>query len=216
MKIKNYVSGVLVLGLILINSSMLLFANEVQHNESQSDKAIIQKQLDGFKEIDQELHKNGIQSTDKDPNLTKATSGTYPTRIGAILVTKDGSSGKLIGHAGIVHTAKTTVESFSDGGVKVYNNNWRDRYNTIYGLGVGSTTANQDKTAATWAYNKRNSPYNWIFEQPELTNAFYCSQLVYKAYKSTTGVNLNYGGGAVFPYDLVRSGETYTSYTKGV
>ncbi|MCC0648787.1 hypothetical protein C4097_06825 [Clostridioides difficile] len=216
MRIKKYVSGALVLGLVFVNSSILSFANEVQQVESQSDEAIIQKQLDGFEEIDQELRENGVESTDKDPNIERATSGTYPTRIGAILVTKDGKFGKLIGHAGIVHTATTTVESFPEGGVKVYNNNWRDRYNSVYGLGVRKTTTAQDKTASTWAYNKRTLPYNWVIEQPELTNAFYCSQLVYKAYKSTAGVNLNYEGGAVFPYDLVKTGETYTSYTKNV
>jgi uncharacterized protein YycO len=215
MNIKKYVSGALVLGLIFINSSMSTFANEV--NESQSEESVIQDQLDGFEKIDQELREIGVESTDKDPNMTRAaTSGAYPTRIGAILVTKDGKFGKLVGHAAIVHTAKTTVESFPEGGVKVYNNNWANRYSTIYGLGVRKTTTSQDKVAATWAYNKRTLPYNWVFEQPDVLNKFYCSQLVYKAYRSNTGVNLNYEGGAVFPYDLVKTGETYTSYTKGI
>ncbi|MDR1774549.1 MAG: hypothetical protein LBR30_06755 [Clostridioides sp.] len=193
--------------------------NRAQMPKNYQDMSIEEKwqyQLDEFDKIDEELRENGIEITEKDPNLTRSVTGTYPTRKGAILVTKDGKFGELIGHAGIVYSPSQTVESFPSDGVQARENKWYNKYDKIYGLGVRKTTVSTDEKVAQWCWNKRTKPYNWNFTDVNTVEKFYCSQLVYRGYKAEANINLNYGGGIVYPMDLVNSGETYTSYTKGI
>ena len=53
-------------------------------------------------------------------------------------------------------------------------------------------------------------------KETKLHKKFYCSLLVYKAYKHKAHINLNYEGGPVHPIDLVKSKHTSTIYSKGV
>ncbi|MFV0528175.1 MAG: hypothetical protein ACK5MN_05545 [Lachnospiraceae bacterium] len=91
------------------------------------------------------------------------SSGTYPTRKGAILVTADAYKGLLpTGHAAIVYNKNTVVESLIKG-VTTGNNDWNRTKKTVYGVGVRKTSAAQDISAADWCYSKRGKPYNWNY-----------------------------------------------------
>ena len=101
-------------------------------------------------------------------------------------------------------------------GVGIYSNDWDTRYEKVYGATVHGTTVKQDASAADDAYSYLGRPYNFNFFNTLTTDKFYCSQLVYRAYLDTTNIDLNYGGGIVFPYDLIKTDKTYTICTQGV
>lgn len=233
MKVIKCIISALAVSLCLFNSSNLSFANTLNNKfniiEKEIDVTDIQQQIDAFDDLDRQISMNrsAIVKADKDGSqLTKA--GTYPTRKGVILVTRDGKLDKLVGHAGIVYNSSTTVEAFPKSrapkntsgkivdGVSTYSNKWHLRYNKVYGVTTYGTSSSQDASVANYAYSYRNKPYNWVFTNTETTSKFYCSQLIYKGYKAKTGKNLNQGGGIVFPIDLVQSSNTYIIYTKGV
>lgn len=213
-KIKSIVISLTLVASILANGQTILAANEKVLDVDEKNNDVIQQQLDAFDEVDSKIKAN--RSAMVLPDKTRMKAGTYPTRNGVILVTKDGKAGDLIGHAGIIWTSSTTVESFPDSGVKRYSNSWNTRYSTVYGVTTSGTSVEQDNNASNIANSHYGKPYNWNFLNTNTTDSFYCSQLVYRAYLDETGLNLNQGGGIVFPIDLVQSSNTYTVYTKGV
>lgn len=209
-KIKIVLAGMMVLGICTLNTGKA-FASDL--NSTPINDEIIQQQLEAFDDIDKEIKENGVQV---DKESTEKNARSYPTRKGVVLVTKDGSFGSLVGHAGIIYSSGSTVESFPDGGVATYSNTWNTRYKKVYGASVSGTSATQDASAANVAYSYRGKPYNWNFLNINTTSSFYCSQLVYRGYLDATGKNLNQGGGIVSPIDLIQSSNTYTIYTQGV
>ncbi|KZM56636.1 MULTISPECIES: YiiX/YebB-like N1pC/P60 family cysteine hydrolase [Aeribacillus] len=197
----------------------------VSHANSTSSEDIVQQQLETFERVEKEIEsdpelvqpdKNSSSYNFKANNFQALAAPSYPKRKGVILVTKDGKFGSLVGHAGIIYSQTKTVESFPEKGVKTYDNDWNKKYKTVYAVTTKGTTVAQDAKAADRAYSHKGKPYNWEFTNINTTKKFYCSQLVYEAYKYSTGLNLNHGGGIVFPIDLVNSSHTYIIYTKGV
>lgn len=219
MKVKKYASSILVLGLCFASSMNMSFANENKNIDSDDTKAIIEQQVSAFDELDKQIRENSSQIIHPDKSKSRSarsTVGNYPTRPGVFLVTRDGSLDKLLGHAGIVYNSATTVESFPNGGVGTYSNTWNTRYNTVYGATTLDITDEDDVNAANYAYEQKGKPYNWNFFNPDSDSSFYCSQLVYKAFKDTTGIDINKGGGIVFPIDLIESNKTHIVYSNGV
>lgn len=142
-------------------------------------------------------------------------SGKYPTRRGVILVTPDKYKGLIpTGHAAIVWSKNKVIESLSDG-VGEHKNNWKSNKKKIYGVTVSCTTLAQDKKAAQWCKNQIGKPYNWNYLNVSTRNSFYCSQLVWAAYKDNFNIDLNTSsyGKAVHPMELVNSSRTSTIYT---
>lgn len=217
MKLKKYALSVVVLGLCFSSSMNISFANE--KSEPDNTKTIIQKQVSAFDELDKKIREDRsetIKPGKKQFKSVQSEKETYPTKTGSVLVTRDGFLDKLVGHACIVYNSATTVESMPNTGVGTYANDWNTRYNTVYGLEVNKASIDQNESAASYAYEHIGNPYNWNFFNPDSTDSFYCSQLVYQSYKQTSGINLNYNGGIIFPIDIVNSDLTDLVYTKGV
>ncbi len=141
-------------------------------------------------------------------------ASSYPTRAGVILVTTDGSFGSLVGHAGIIWDEDTTIESFPRNGVQKHENKWYRRYRKVWAVTTRQLNAHQENAVSNWCANQVGKPYNWEFNKPHLRNKFYCSQLVYAGFLDKYDLNLNYGSWIVFPYDLVRTNNTYIIYKK--
>ncbi|GAA0697017.1 YiiX/YebB-like N1pC/P60 family cysteine hydrolase [Paraclostridium ghonii] len=217
MKVKKYASSMLVLGLCFVSSMNISFANENKNIEPDNTKSIIDQQISAFNEIDKKIRENSSeigQSGKNQSRSARSIEGRYPTDPGAILVTSDGVVDKLIGHAGIVYNSTTTVESNTEKGVATYPNTWNTSRKSVYGLLVKNSSPQKDQDAANYAYTQIGKPYNWNFFNTETTDSFYCSQLVYRAYKEVTGINLNYNGGMVTPADLIDSPETSMIYSQ--
>lgn len=212
-RFKKLVLTFSVIGALSLGTTSVFAETELNKLNNHND--IIQYQLDAFDSVDIELkNQQNYKGFNKDSKDERASS--YPTRKGVILVTKDGSFGELVGHAGIIYSTDETVESFPDGGVQKYRNNWNTRYSTVYGSSVTTTSFSEDANAADIAYSYIGKPYNWIFTNTKTTSKFYCSQLVYRSFLDAANINLNEGGWIVFPIDLVQSNYTYTFYTQGI
>lgn len=145
------------------------------------------------------------------------SSGTYPTRSGVILVTSDSNTlGIHYGHAGIVWNPSTTVESMSDG-VQRLPNIWNSRYNNVQGISVSDTTSEQDEKASDWCDDQVGKPYNWNFFNTSTRSKFYCSQLVWAAYKDLYNINIDSKSsipGVIIPVDLPNQPNVYNVYVK--
>lgn len=150
--------------------------------------------------------------------------GTY----GDILVTYTFSSfGRefyLFGHAAIVHNnSDYTIESYKGSaekadGVRIYTNNWASR-DRVYGVRVRNASMEDYKNAANYAIRQADlkKPYNINFFNKGTTSKFYCSQLVWRAWKNQGFEidRMNLGNWEpVSPAELVGARDTYVFYKK--
>lgn len=145
-----------------------------------------------------------------------APYGSYPTRKGVILVTPDWFKGLIpTGHAAIIYSSGTVVESVSRG-VTTGSNNWYATKTQAYGVTARNTTHAQDATAANWAYGKIGKPYNYNYFDTGTRSRFYCSQLVWAAYKDNFGINMNTDtfGNAIHPMELVNTSQNQLIWRK--
>lgn len=124
----------------------------------------------------------------------------------------------VVGHAGIVaRDYRKTIESHPKSaspidvdGVATYTNDWGSRHGSLL-VRPKNVTTQQYLGAADFAASKIGCKYNWNFFNTTTTKRYYCSQLVWQAWKSV-GVNTNVGtfpDGIVSPADLVNSDTTY-------
>ncbi|URZ02747.1 YiiX/YebB-like N1pC/P60 family cysteine hydrolase [Clostridium felsineum] len=152
-----------------------------------------------------------------DEELGKDTEGVYPTRSGVILVTRDTNIlGVHYGHAGIVWTPSTTVEAQLSG-VGRYPNTWQSRYKTVKGITVKDTTADQDKEVSDWCNNQVGKPYNYNFFNINTRSSFYCSQLVWAAYKDLYGMDIDPKKtvpSMIIPVDLPKQADIETVFAQ--
>lgn len=114
------------------------------------------------------------------------------------------------GHAGIVGVSPYlygVVEANPNTGVAIRYGDWVSNYGTrTVQTGVTATTTQQDHNAAAWAVEQVGKPYGEVYSTGlSDRNKFYCSLLVYAAYKDTAGINLDTWAwpGIVHPMELV-------------
>ena len=152
--------------------------------------------------------------------LAASSSSSGTGSYGDFWVSIFASSGSVgfAGHAAIVSTKNTiTIESFAKDfspikkdGVQKYTNSWGTRTNVLMLRPKGATTAKYT-AAAKYAENQVGDPYNWNFLDKKTEKAFYCSQLVWRAWLNQD-IDIEKGSipnGAVTPADLVNSSNTY-------
>ncbi len=151
--------------------------------------------------------------------------------VGDILVTYSftslGADWGATGHAAIVNKDNSqTIESFPsffgwgshEDGVRIYPNNWKD-YKKVYGVRVSDASLSDYENAASYAKAQADAekPYNYNFFHKAKTSAFYCSQLVWRAWKNQGYEvdRLNLGNwDPVSPAELVGAKGTYVFYHK--
>jgi len=175
------------------------------------------------------------------PAAQAKTTGSYPQRAGTFLVTKDPWFTSLglpigVGHAAMVYNNNNVVEAIcgdcrnpvtSALTARVYKkpNDWYKSRVNVTGLSTNGTTVAQDKKAAEWAHGKIGKKYNFNYWDMDTRSTFYCSQLVWAAFKDNYGINMNtpeydftYKGKtyrAIAPTELITTSKSYTLYTKG-
>ena len=235
---SRWLALALVMMVILTQTSIFVFANntdadidgEVQLNESATVFSVSESE----DYVDSVLTQ--MENTSVFPDKVSATSagedvstwndatmqsyGTYPRRYGVILVTADKYKGLIpTGHAAIVWSYDRVVESLPQG-VTTGNNDWYKSKITCFGITAYGTTASQDSAASNWCYSQKGKPYNYNYFNTGTRKSFYCSQLVWAAYKDLYGINMNTPafvttlGNPVHPLELVASPATYIVYQK--
>ncbi|MFT4295509.1 MAG: YiiX/YebB-like N1pC/P60 family cysteine hydrolase [Micropruina sp.] len=148
--------------------------------------------------------------------VTNSSYGSYSYRKGVILATSDAFKGLIpTGHAAIGYSSSQVVESVSSGVVRGANDWFRSK-SQAYQTSVRSTTAAQDAAAADWADGQRGKPYNWNYLDRDTRKRFYCSQLVWAAFKDKYGIDLDTSAylWAVHPMELVNTSAVYLIYRK--
>lgn len=116
--------------------------------------------------------------------------GKYNPKSGQILVTSDGP----FGHAAIVLDPKknSVVEAVGHkGGIKKGKlSDWKKK-KEFWLVEVKGVSASNQKKAAEWCLKQVGKPYNGDFGNMSTRNSFYCSQLVWAAYKDVCKIDLN-------------------------
>lgn len=211
---KKIVISILFVLFISINTSLLAFA-KINVNVVFPRKEV--EKL--YKEIDNmpiSVDDKGSFNENDYENMLR-TSGRYPKRKGVILVTKDSfKDEKVIGHAAIVYSEKSIIESVPSKGVTKGTNDWDSSKKTCYGLSVKGTSQQQDSSAANWCADQIGKPYNWNYINPKTRESFYCSQLVWAAFKDNCGIDLNTKkfGDAIHPLELINEDKVKIIYEK--
>ena len=212
---RKTATGIAALAGLLSLSPSLAFANDTTGNPA-----------DPFSQ-DPETIQTMIDEANAEPILPDKTSvanpgtaqplrdGSYPRRPGVILVTPDKYKGLIpTGHAAIIWSSESVVESLAEGVVK-RSNNWNngDR-NQVYGVTVRGTSVAQDNAASNWAYAQIGKPYNYNYYNTSTRSKFYCSQLVWAAFKDLYNIDLDTWryGWAVHPMELVWTDRTGLVY----
>ncbi|MGW4129458.1 hypothetical protein [Amycolatopsis japonica] len=145
----------------------------------------------------------GIASSDAD--CTKKTVGNARNK-GDIFHSYAKSSVVKHNHVGIYYTTKTIVEAPGTGQKsKSVTASTLKKCGPIYKMYVATLQENRDK-AANHAYNNfRNMPYdpNFFDNKANSNGKLNCSELVWKAYRHGTKLDLDGNGGpGVYPDDL--------------
>lgn len=200
-----------------------LFSFENVVSAAQEDEIFTTEQIDSWEtEFNESAYsEEPIGDFKNNSVMTYSSYGSWTWRDGVICITDSYASSPLFnnGHAGIVGVAPNyycVVEANPGSGVKNVWGNWSYKYKdkTVWQVGVTSTTVEQDQAAAEWATKQVGKPYNGSFLNKTKTDSFYCSQLVWAAYKYTAGVDLDTWryASAVHPFELYLSDKTTLIY----
>lgn len=130
---------------------------------------------------------------------TLSAYGSRPTRMGTILVTSDAYKNLIpTGHAAMVYSRNQVIEALTNG-VRWGRNNWHlpNTKRQAFGVTVALTSVKQDAVAAKWAKKQLGKPYNFNYFKTSTRTKFYCSQLVWAAFKDKDKVDLNTNWGKI-------------------
>lgn len=136
----------------------------------------------------------------------------YTPMPGDILITYDPTPD----HSGIVYNSTTTIEAHGGPGVHTDDLGKWDRNYDYFVMRVKNSTLTNAQGAAGDAYRRLGKPYNRNFFDYKTTGSFYCNSLVYRAWRSGGGFNLDtgYNWGYLSAQDLWEDNDTYTIYNK--
>ena len=177
---------------------------------------------------------NKQSSSSKKDKRTKYAVGTYGDILYAYEFCVSFLCGSIIGHAGIVSTDRRwTIESYPargarmahitgkarrENGVRKYENAWK-KSSKVMGLRVKTAKKRHYMGAAKYAMKQAalRKSYNWNLCNKYTERKFYCSQLVWRAWKQQgyriESVNLGKYD-PVLPVELYWSPLTYVFYKK--
>lgn len=164
--------------------------------------------------------KEGVRKQ-SDGTISTMATGTANFTTGDILVTMDntyGSASFIYGHAAIVYTSNEyTIESYDTTGVKKFAmTKWKPggKIDTMIALWVKGATGTDYVQAKEYSGVQIGDPYNSAFWDSDRSDKFYCSQLVWKAWKHA-GFNVNGGWDTMIsPYDMVEDSDTTGYYIR--
>lgn len=216
-KVKSKIS-LFVLMCMVFGNVMLVNAQDADINETDPGKVFPASEVE---KLIEEANQKEITIDTKAPT-TRASYGSYPTRKGVILVTDDAYKGVFeVGHAAIIYTGTSVVESNPDNGVEIGPNDWNKSKSQAYAVTVKGTTTAQDSTVANWCWNQRSKPYNWNFYRMDYRDKFYCSHLIRAGYLDLYNIDLdtsdfNVGSAmkAIHSMELVNTSQTSLIYRK--
>lgn len=189
-------------------TNVIYAENNIYSNEIIYSKEITEWQ----KEIEEKMSKEPIRPDIK--NYSRAPMGSWSWRAGVICINNSNTSGFEHGHVGMIapeNYYNSIVEAVPEG-VRIEPGQWND--GKIWQVIVNTTTGEQDREAAQWAADKQGMPYHHNFVDTSPRDRFYCSHLVWAAYKDVTRVDIGKGRwlSIIFPYELMNTNDTTLIY----
>ena len=167
-----------------------------------------------FREYKEQRKKEAAQYKKTHPN----SNGVFPAgENGDVLITQDSSSVSwipFIGHAGMIKDKQygETVESNPERGVffGTYDDQWAGKHSLCI-MECTEVNDHDRLRALEWAVAQEGKPYNYNFFDRYREDCFYCSQLVWFAYRH--GGNTDLCDGDVWPviYNCVSPAVLYRS-----
>lgn len=178
---------------------------------SEKEKEELYNIIDSLKPVESLKRSGGTTIPSGKRNNKIPLGGNY---YGEIFITMDNSTiGFRHGHAGIGSDGPGHVIEANPGdGVKLYKNRIKDYWikcNTGGIMRVRGASAKKYRTAYNYAKSKIGFKYSIISK----SDSFYCSELVYYAWKRA-GYNIASGkwGYHYSPYDIMSDNDTYYLY----
>lgn len=178
---------------------------------SEKEKEELYNIIDALKPVESLKRSGGTTMPSGKRNDKIPSKGNY---YGEIFITMDNSTiGFRHGHAGIgADGPGEVIEANPGDGVKLYKNRIADYWikcNTGGIMRVRGASAKKYRTAYNYAKSKIGFKYSIISRN----DTFYCSELVYYAWKSA-GYNIASGkwGYHYSPYDIMSDDDTYYLY----
>lgn len=176
---------------------------ETKFNKEQRSKAKKRKEINNLDDLKKNAPEKYKEIQNEQAKLTALASSGKMGTVGDILITYDNeTSGWNHGHAAIVRKNNDyIVEAWPKEGVRVYKNNWGNRFDSAYKFYVKGADDTDFNNAQKYAYSQLGKPYQ-LNVQKHFTDAYYCSQLVWKAwYEQDFDVDAD-GGFLVTPADI--------------
>ncbi|MDI6534746.1 YiiX/YebB-like N1pC/P60 family cysteine hydrolase [Bacillus mycoides] len=189
------------------------FQQEYNTYNIQQKKEILSEFYNASKKTEE--FKKQLANNENSKYLTQQASsrwtGSGMGTMGDALVSLDnGSSSFRWGHAGIVADNNAYVFEANPGeGVQRKANYWNTYYNSKYALYVKGATTNAYQGAQHygWQQWRNGKPYGLSMNKWD-ESSYYCSKLVWRAWKNE-GVDLDADGGpTVWPVDILNSSQT--------
>lgn len=221
-------TGVIVIMLFTSASSFAASDDDMAEYDEKTLEMYHQLYLEDQEAI-KEINKNLPEMLEEGERLarTDAKANEVQTRASSSLGTNgdiivnlvvDSGSVGFAGHAAIVSSnSSKTIESYAKkwspikkDGVQYYSNTWNKKSGTLLVRPKGASSTQYTK-ASSYAAKQVGKPYNWNFKDKNNTKKFYCSQLVWKAWK-VAGIDCEKGSipnAIIAPADLVNSTNTY-------
>ncbi len=149
-----------------------------------------------------------VYKTNENNNRLRRVTINEAGRAGNILIGRKGPTNFFVGHAGIVMDDDYVIHSVPRDGVsKISMGMWIKSYGRNE-YAVKGTSKNKGEAALRYAMRQEGKPYSSDFYNKNRTDQFYCSQLVWKAWK-IMGYDLDRNGGyVVTPTDIRKDGDT--------
>ncbi len=113
----------------------------------------------------------------------------YVPMPGDILLAEDSSPVPM--HAGIVYDSTQVIEAQAEGVVLENLSKWYNAYDSFWVKRIKNSSYAMTLAARNYAYSKLGYPYNYNFFDYKNTSRFYCTSLVYRAWRSGAGINLD-------------------------
>ncbi|MBU8715344.1 MULTISPECIES: YiiX/YebB-like N1pC/P60 family cysteine hydrolase [Brevibacillus] len=200
---SNSQEGLLDLTSSEVQAELAKEEKETEAKKEQKSKAKKRNEIDSLKELKKNAPEKYKEIQDEQSKQKALASSGKMGTVGDILITYDNeTSGWNHGHAAIVRKSNDyIVEAWPKEGVRVYKNNWGSRFDSAYKFYVKGADDSDFTNAQKYAYSQLGKPYQ-LNVQKHFTDAYYCSQLVWKAwYEQGFDVDAD-GGFLVTPADI--------------
>lgn len=203
--------------IIIVVLALFVFAGKYKTIDAQDksisiDEVLNKKIFEWERKVEEEMSRKVVYPDVK--NLTKESSGFWNWRPGIICIDNSETSRFEHGHAAIVAPTsygRGVIEAVPEG-VRFRAGEWTK--GKVWQVSAKATSIQEDEEVSIWAANKIGSPYHYNYLDTSTRDRFYCSHLVWAAFKDVAGIDIGSGRwlSIILPYELMNDNYTRLVY----